>query len=106
MKYLFWTLFSFSFLNHSFAQNCLPKLDLKKEWRICKSNDDCDLYKDGCRSCGDLIVVNKKYLQDLYELDYKLRKKNNCNIACEACGPPANFIAECKNNLCQDYKRK
>lgn len=103
---MFLILLSLFFFNQSYGQNCLPKLEVKKEWRSCKSNSDCAVYKDGCRSCGDLIVVNKKYLQALSDFDYSLRKKNNCNLTCEACGAPADFKAECKNNLCQDYKRK
>jgi hypothetical protein len=106
MKTLLVALLSFIYLNSSNAKSCLTELEIKKAWRLCKLNTDCAIYKDGCRSCGDLIVVNKIHLQTLSDYDYSLRKKNNCNIACEACGTPANFKAECKNNLCQDYKRK
>lgn len=85
-------------LNPAYAE--LPEFRFPDKFYQCKKNNDCAVAGDACRSCGNLIVINKKYLKKFNELDQKERRKKNLLRACEACST-GHVILKCEKNRCQ-----
>ena len=54
---------------------------------------------DGCRSCGELIILNKKFLKKFDALDQKLRAEQGFVRACEACSTSGKAL-KCVRNKC------
>jgi hypothetical protein len=78
---------------------CPPRINLPDFHYACNSASDCAIAGDGCRSCDDPFVINKKFLKEFDERDQLLRQKYECSVACEAC---ANDDAKiyCVNRKC------
>ena len=63
----------------------LPSVKIPEKFYQCKEDKDCAVAGDSCRSCGNLIILNRKYLKKFNELDQKERRKKNVHLSCEAC---------------------
>ena len=77
----------------------LPVLKIPTEWSRCTAVSDCMVAGDACRSCGGLILINKKFKDDFLREDERARKKNGFSRACEACSN-AELKLSCKNKVC------
>ncbi len=80
--------------------SALPVLKISKKWSECVVAIDCVVAGDACRSCSNVIIINKKYAKDFLLLDEKARKKVNFFPACEACSA-ANIKLQCNNEICE-----
>jgi hypothetical protein len=67
------------------AAQCPPQIHLPDFHYACNSASDCAIAGDGCRSCANQFVINKKFLKEFDERDQLLRQKYECSVACEAC---------------------
>ena len=76
----------------------LPDILVPDEWRTCESADDCDFVTEGCRSC-QVVVLNKKHIEEYTAADFELRKKHNFQKKCEACSNNSWKIS-CQNRKC------
>jgi hypothetical protein len=65
--------------------DALPLLEVPEKYFQCEQNSDCAVAGDSCRSCGELTIINKKYLNEFNEMDQKLRTIHNAHRTCEAC---------------------
>mgnify|MGYP001557454008 CR=1 FL=1 len=64
---------------------CPPQINLPDFHYACNSASDCAIAGDGCRSCADQFVINKRFLKEFDERDQLLRQKYECSVACETC---------------------
>ncbi len=64
---------------------CPPQINLPEFHYNCNQASDCAIAGDGCRSCNNQFVINKKFLNEFNERDQLLRQKFECSVACEAC---------------------
>jgi hypothetical protein len=86
------------------AQQELPNVKVPDKFFHCKVDKDCAIAGDACRSCGKLIVINRKFLKNFDALDQKERKRKNVHRACEACSTQQ-VVLKCAENRCrQDVK--
>ena len=86
------------------AQQELPTIKVPEKFFQCKADKDCAIAGDACRSCGNLIVINRKFLKKFDTLDQKERKRKNVHLACEACST-RQVVLKCAENRCrQDAK--
>lgn len=86
------------------AQEELPNVKVPEKFFQCKVDKDCAVAGDACRSCGKLIVINRKFLKKFDALDQKERKQKNIHRACEACST-RQVVLKCVENRCrQDAK--
>jgi hypothetical protein len=81
-------------------QASLPKVKFPESFAQCAQDEDCAVAGDSCRSCGKLIVLNKKFLQKFNEMDQKARRKKRMTRACEACSTK-NVALTCVQNRCR-----
>jgi hypothetical protein len=65
--------------------DCLPKVELPKEWTACTADSECVLAGDACRTCGNYLPVNAKYRAEATKKDLEARAKAKCVLTCEAC---------------------
>ncbi|MCM2304099.1 MAG: hypothetical protein NDJ72_05310 [Elusimicrobia bacterium] len=77
----------------------LPDLKVPEKFYQCRQDDDCAVAGDSCRSCGKLIIINKKFLKTFDALDQKARRKNKIQRACEACSTK-HAVLKCEKNKC------
>lgn len=82
------------------ANGDLPREKVPEKFFQCKQDKDCAVAGDSCRSCGDLIVINKKYLKKFQELDLKERRKKKTMRSCEACSTQ-HVLLKCVQAKCQ-----
>lgn len=78
----------------------MPSVRVPENFYQCKEDKDCAVAGDACRSCGNLIVINRKHLKRFNELDQKERRKKKVVRACEACSTK-HVILKCVENKCQ-----
>lgn len=67
------------------SDKALPEVRVPSSHFACVRDSDCAVAGDGCRSCGKLTIINKKYLKDFDARDLKLRREKGFVRACEAC---------------------
>jgi hypothetical protein len=91
------TLLAIGFPHHLFAE--LPFINTPEIYFQCNQDADCAVAGDSCRSCGKLIVINKKYLKQFNEFDLNLRKEKNIQPTCESCDT-SQVILKCIENKC------
>lgn len=84
----------------SCAQAELPRVKVPEKFYRCEQDKDCAVAGDSCRSCGQLIVINRKYLKKFNELDQKERRRKNITRACEACSTRQAAL-RCVRNKCR-----
>ena len=85
----------------------LPAIKAPKKFLECKTDTDCVVAGDGCRSCGELIIINRKFLKEFDELDQKLRRKHGVlGMACEACSTQRAQLKCVKKRCLQDQRRE
>lgn len=82
----------------------LPVIRLPSSYFQCSRDNDCAVAGDSCRSCGELIIINRRYLKKFRELDEKLRKKKKFVPACEACDTKR-VVIKCVSNKCVQERR-
>ncbi|MEW6431312.1 MAG: hypothetical protein AB1730_07360 [Myxococcota bacterium] len=79
--------------------DCLPKVELPKEWLACRADSECVLAGDGCRTCGNWLPVNAKFRAQATKKDAEERAKASCVVTCEACSPEVVALA-CHQGAC------
>ncbi len=77
----------------------LPEVKVPEYFFNCRTDGDCAVAGDACRSCGDLIIINRKYLRKFKAMDKTQREKSGFNPNCEACSTN-NVILSCKEGKC------
>ena len=93
------TLLITGFSHHLFAE--LPSINIPEIYFQCNMDTDCAVAGDSCRSCGKLIVINKRYLEQFNKLDLESRKEKNIHPTCEACDT-SQAILKCIENKCSE----
>lgn len=78
----------------------LPDVKVPEKFYRCEADKDCAVAGDACRSCGNLIIINRKYLKKFDELDQRARRKKKVVRACEACGT-GNAAPRCERGRCR-----
>lgn len=78
----------------------MPEVRVPEKFYQCKVDKDCAVAGDGCRSCGSVIVINRRYLKAFDELDQKERRKKKIVRACEACSTK-HVLLKCVENRCR-----
>lgn len=92
----------FIFIQVAVAKSCLPtieELELEPTAFQCRTEKDCVLIDEGCRSCNTPIAVNADHAEEFNEADENLRVEKNCLTTCEACDQ-SSVVVSCVNGLC------
>lgn len=82
----------------------MPAVKVPEKFYQCKEDRDCAVAGDACRSCGSLIVINRKHLKTFDALDQKERRKRKIVRACEACST-RHVIPRCVKGRCRQEKK-
>lgn len=100
MKYVLWLFWVMAM--PTFAEG-LPAVKVEPSWQQCTVDSDCDIVRDACRSCGEPIALNKKFISDYLKVDYAQRKTAGLMMSCEACSQQ-NLVVRCENNQCKGVR--
>lgn len=84
----------------SLFADVLPEVKIEAQWLQCKTDSDCAVVRDACRSCGEPIALNKQFIQGYLDVDYRQRKAANMMITCEACSQQTVKVS-CEKQICK-----
>jgi hypothetical protein len=77
----------------------LPHIKLAAEWLKCSEDSECTVIREACRSCKEIIVLNKSFEALFLEADRIARERVGFNPLCEACNLSA-VRPICLNGRC------
>jgi hypothetical protein len=83
---------------HVFAVD-LPKVPVVPEWRLCTADTDCAVVSEACRSCGEVVVLNKEFVESYIDKDFEERRMLGFVRACEACDV-SKIRPKCERGIC------